>query len=150
MRLIADTSGILAAIDTADPRHEACHAALTQAAVAVITPLVIAEVHYLLCRRGHTEAATDFLTDVASGFYRLTDPTPEDYHAAGELIVKYDGQMRRERRQPGSLDLADAMNVVAGRRWNVHVILTLDADYRSVRPLSSHPAFVLAPCDLPV
>jgi predicted nucleic acid-binding protein len=71
-----------------------------------------------------------------------------DYEKAGQLIARYAGQMRRKRRKPGSLDLADAMNVVVAGDKGTNLLLTADADYRVVAPLTAHAAFLLLPADL--
>ena len=147
MRLVADTGGILAAMNSAEPDHEAFRATLESAAMAVISPLVVAEVHYLLGSVRAHEAANDFLEDLAGGFYELATIAPEDYTAAAELIRLYEGRMERKRRKPGSLDLADAMNIVLANRYATNMILATDQDYRMTTPLSGHHYFVILPKD---
>lgn len=147
MRLVADTGGIVAAMNSAEPGHDRFRATLESASLAVITPLVIAEVHYLLSAAGQHEAAHDFLDDVAGGFYELAAPTPEDYGAAAGLIKRYQGRMERKRRKPGSLDLADAMNIVTANRYATNILLATDAGYRVTTPLSGHHYFVILPQD---
>ncbi|MDR2373858.1 MAG: PIN domain-containing protein [Bifidobacteriaceae bacterium] len=148
MRLVVDTSGVLAALDAAAPAHQAFHEALTGAAAAAITPITVAEVHYLLTSRRAYQTANDFLEDIASGFYDLMSPTAKDYARAAALIAQYSGQIRRKKAKAGSIDLADAMNVIAAARVQTNCVLTADADYRLVRPLSAHAAFTLVPVDL--
>jgi len=147
VRLIADTGGIVAAMNTAEPDHERYRSALESAALAVITPLVIAEVHYLLSSGGAHEAARDFLEDVSGGFYELAGLSAEDYAQGAALIQRYEGKMERKRRKPGSLDLADAMNIVAANRYGINTLLATDQDYRVTQPLSGHQYFVLLPHD---
>jgi predicted nucleic acid-binding protein len=147
VRLIADTGGIVAAMNTAEPDHERYRATLESAALAVITPLVITEVHYLLSSVGAQESAQDFLEDVAGGFYELAASAPEDYTQAGGLIKRYAGKIERKRRKPGSLDLADAMNIVIAGRYGTNLLLATDQDYRITQPLSGHHYFVLLPQD---
>jgi predicted nucleic acid-binding protein len=147
VRLIADTGGIVAAMNTAEPDHEWYRSTLESAALAVITPLVIAEVHYLLSSAGVHEAASDFLEDVSGGFYELAALSAEDYAQAAVLIKRYEGKMERKRGKPGSLDLADAMNIVTASRYGINTLLATDQDYRVTQPLSAHPYFVLLPHD---
>lgn len=147
MRLIADTGGIVAAMNTAEPDHDRFLATLESASTAVITPLVIAEVHYLLSTVGAHEAAHDFLHDLAGGFYEVANPLPDDYSVASTLIKRYEGRMERKRRKPGSLDLADAMNIVIAKRYATNVLLATDQDYRTAVPLSGHHYFVILPQD---
>lgn len=147
MRLIADTGGIVAAMNTAELEHERFRATLESASMAVVTPLVVAEVHYLLSTAGAHEAANDFLEDLAGGFYELAAVLPEDYAVAAALIKRFEGQMERKRRKPGSLDLADALNIVVAKRYGTNLLLATDQHYRVVTPLSGHHYFVILPQD---
>lgn len=148
MRLIADTGGIVAAMNTAEPDHERYRSAIESASLAIITPLVITEVHYLLSSAGAHETAHDFLEDVTGGFYEIASPAVGDYAQAGDLIKRYTGKMERKRRKPGSLDLADAMNIVTAKRYGTNLLLATDQDYRITQPLSGHHYFVLLPHDV--
>lgn len=127
--------------------HDGFRGVLESAATVFVTPLVVTEVHHLLTSVGRLQAADDFLTDVTDGFYELVNPTLADVAAASGLVQRYRGSMRRKRRKPGSLDLADAMNVVVAAAKGTSVLVTTDQDYRAVAPLSGHPAFVLLPYD---
>jgi predicted nucleic acid-binding protein len=133
VRIIADTSGIVAAIDADQPGHATALAALQGAAVAVVTPQVIAETCHVLTRLGVGVAVDGFLEDVASGFYELWNPEPHHYSRARELLSKYRGTIRRKRPKPDGLDLADAMNLVAADRFGIEFILTTDPGYRQAR-----------------
>jgi predicted nucleic acid-binding protein len=147
VRLIADTGGIVAAMNTAEPDHERYRSTLESASLAIITPLVITEVHYLLSSAGAHETAHDFLEDLAGGFYEIASPSVEDYAQAGDLIKRYMGKIERKRRKPGSLDLADATNIVTAKRYGTNLLLATDQDYRITQPLSGHHYFVLLPHD---
>jgi predicted nucleic acid-binding protein len=146
--LIADSGGIVAAMNSAEPDHESYRTTLESASMAVISPLVVAEVHYLLSAIGAHEAANDFLEDLAGGFYELATISSEDYTVAAGLIKRYEGRMERKRRKPGSLALADAVNIVLGKRYATNMILATDQDYRVTTPLSGHHYFVLLPRDV--
>lgn len=147
MRVIADTGGIVVAINEAEPDHARFREVLESAATVVVTPLVVTEVHHVLTSGGLPLAADDFLDDVASGFYQLVNPSLADLARARELVRQYRGSMQRKRRKPGSLDLADAMNVVVAGNQGTNLIVATDQDYRAVVPLSGHPAFILLPYD---
>jgi predicted nucleic acid-binding protein len=149
VRLVADTGGIVAAMNSAEPDHELYRATLESASLAMVSPLVVAEVHYLLSSVGAHAAARDFLEDLAGGFYELASIVPEDFAVASGLIRRYEGRMERKRRKPGSLDLADALNIVIAERYATNMILATDQDYRVTTPLSGHPYFTLLPADLP-
>lgn len=147
MIVIADTGGIVAAMDPGEPQHDQFLEALESARSAVITPLVIAETHYLLSAAGEHLAASDFLKNVSDGFFDVADPRPDDYETARALIKKYEGKMERKRRKPGSLDLADAMNVVVAGSLGTNIVVATDHDYRVVQPLSGHGYFAILPAD---
>jgi len=147
VRLVADTSAIIAAIIRSEPRHNECNDLLSQATHAFITPHVTAEVFYLLSAVGHNEAALDFLDDVGGGFYELINPVVDDYLVARDLVAKFGGQLERKRVKPGLLDLADAMNVVVAARQETTMIATLDQDYRQIEPLIGPKFFTLLPDD---
>jgi predicted nucleic acid-binding protein len=147
VRLVADTGGIITAMDESEPRHRQFLQALNAAPEVCVTPLVVTETHFILNSAGERAAAAAFLDAVRDGLYRLVNPEPRDYGAAKELVARYEGQMERKRRRPGSLDLADAMNVVIAGRLDTNVVLATDQDYRRVVPLSTHAYFVLAPAD---
>ena len=147
MRLVADTSAIIAAIIQSEPRHVECKELLDQATHAFITPHVTAEVFYLLGAVWHNEAALDFLADVADGFYELVNPQATDYLVARDLAGRYTGQIARKRPKPGLLDLADAMNLVVAARLETTIIASLDQDYRQITPLAGARFFTLLPDD---
>lgn len=148
MRVVADTGGIVAAINAAEPGHADYLAILESASTVFVTSLVVTEVHHVLTAAGLETVADDFLGDVVDGFYELVNPSPADLAKASELVRRYRGSMQRKRRKPGSLDLADAMNVVVAGAKGTNLIVATDQDYRRVTPLSGHPAFVLLPQDL--
>ena len=147
MRVVADTGGIVAAINEAEPDHVRFRAVLESATAAYVTPLVVTEVHHVLTSASRPEGADDFIADVSSGFFQLVNPSLADLSKASELVRRYRGSMQRKRRKPGSLDLADAMNVVMAAAQGTSLLVATDRDYWSVVPLSGHPAFVLLPYD---
>ena len=147
MRMVVDTSAIIAAIVTTEPRHRECRRVLTDATRAFVTPHVTTEVFYLLTAAGHARAAASFLDDVAAGFYELVNPDRADYQAAGEVIARHEGLLQRKKPKAGGLDLADAMNVVAAAKVETTILATLDQDYRRIQPLSGPRFFSLVPDD---
>ncbi|MDR0285082.1 MAG: PIN domain-containing protein [Propionibacteriaceae bacterium] len=148
MRLVADTSVIIAAIIEEEPRHRECHAVLSDAVHAYITPHAATETYYLLAAAGCQSAAEDFLSDIADGFYELVQLEAGDYAVARDVVRHSGGVWRGRRPKPGALDLADAMNVVAAARVETTIIATLDQDYRAIAPLNGPSYFTLVPDDL--
>ncbi|MDR1710937.1 MAG: PIN domain-containing protein [Propionibacteriaceae bacterium] len=149
MIVVADTGGIIEAIDDTAPRHDAFRAVLERPDLDVrITPLVMTEVHYLLSAAGAQDVAAAFLEDVTAGFYRVESPAVADLSNAASLIARYRTAMARRRPKPGGLDLADAVNVAVAARLETNIIIATDQDYRQLSPLSHHKYFLLWPDDL--
>ena len=143
MIVIGDTSGLLAAINRFDPDHEAARESWRQASVTVIAPLVIAEVDHVMTSRKGRQAAwqiSDWLLDqVRDDRVRVVDVSAKALRRARAVQNRY-ADLR--------LDLTDAVNVVLAERYETEYVLTLDRrDFRAVRPLTGHDAFVLLPDD---
>lgn len=86
---------------------------------------VIAEVCYLLVRAGGPGAETPFLRSFHNGFLTLVDLAPEDLVRAADLV---------ERDADLPLDAADAYTVALAERLDVGDVITIDNDFRVVRP----------------
>lgn len=138
--LVLDTSGLLSAVDSAQTHHRACMEAMrADAGPLLLSPLVLAEMDYLLAQRVGAGAEMAFLQEVASGAYQLEAFGRDDVAQAADVIAKYGGL---------GLGLVDASVVVVAHRWKTNRILTLDhRHFRPVRPLSSGRAFKLLPQD---
>lgn len=130
--MVLDTSGLLAAIDSAQSRHAGARRALEQSGGPyLISPFVLAELDYLLATRvGHTERLA-LLEEVERGVYRLEPFSASDVARARAVLERYEDL---------DLGLADASNVVLADRYSTHDILTLD---------ERHFRFVLGPGDRP-
>lgn len=81
--IVLDTSGLLAAIDSSQRRHESTRRALdSDPGPLLLSPFVLAELDYLLSTRVGFDAETLLLAEVAGGAYRLenfryeSDPDP--------------------------------------------------------------------------
>ncbi|MDR1768290.1 MAG: PIN domain-containing protein [Propionibacteriaceae bacterium] len=148
MRIVADTSGIVAAVVAAEPEHAACRSVLSEAAEVFVSPCVVTEVCFLLQFGGHAAAVHHFLANLTDGFYEIVPLETRDFATIDALMEKYDGGLKRKRAKPGTLDLADAHNVVIAARRETNLLLTLDQDYRAVKPLAGLPHFALLPDDL--
>lgn len=131
--VLADTSAIIAAHDTAATEHERADRMLSQS-VAIVSPLVLDEVdHLLVARFGKNRLVAnlvldELLTAAEEGAVIVPQVDAADLAVARELIGRY-----RDLR----LDLADAVSVVLAARYRIVDILTLDErDFRAVRPLT--------------
>lgn len=135
MVLICDTSGLLARYDPDDEAHDAAVATvLAAAAPFIVSPLVIAELDYLLRQRHPLASVRPILADLTGpGF---THPHL-DAAALTECLAVDD--------RYGDLDLGltDASLVVLAKRYRTREILTLDQrHFATVTPLQGG-SFVL-------
>ncbi|WP_084529863.1 type II toxin-antitoxin system VapC family toxin [Nocardia crassostreae] len=139
--IIADTSGILASIDTGADHHAECVKVVSGVdEPLIVSHMVVTETDYLLTTRFGVATANRFLSDVVSGAYRLAPSDEADIATAININTRYADH---------SLGIADCMNVVLAQKYHTVRIFTLDErHFRMVQPLAYGPAFQLLPFDL--
>ncbi|MFC7620572.1 PIN domain-containing protein [Microlunatus sp. GCM10028923] len=138
---IADTSGLLAFFDQSEPEHKGCRAAMATLSHAVISPMVLAELDYLLTTGISADAAEQALDYVIgqSAIERFEVPDIGPELAAAQVVM----------RRHSEIGLTDAMNVALAATFRTNVILTLDRKhFRALRPLFGEKYFRLLPDDL--
>lgn len=144
--VIADTSGLLAALDSTHPEHEAANEAILSAGLLIMSPLLLAELDHVATRELGRDAALSAIDDIRHwmGRGRVVAPAiTEDHLGAAQSLRRRYGSL--------DLDLADAVNVALASDYDTDAILTLDRrDFRAVRPLGRHKAFRVLPDDLPL
>ncbi|MEB3050598.1 PIN domain-containing protein [Mycolicibacter sp. MYC123] len=143
MIVIGDTSGLVAAFNSADPEHIAARDSLAEAALTVISPLVLLEIEHVatkLVGRRDALAINDWiLRQEQTG--RIAIPAV----LAAELRA---ARMVQNRYAALKLDLTDAVSVVLADKFDTDTVLTLDRrDFRAVVPLNDAAAFRLLPDD---
>jgi predicted nucleic acid-binding protein len=138
--MVLDTSGLLAAIDSAQSRHAGARQALEQSGGPyLISPFVLAELDYLLATRVGRTQQLALLKEVERGVYRLEPFSTSDVAQAKTVLERYEDL---------DLGLADASNVVLANKYSTHDILTLDdPHFRAVLGPDQKP-FRLLPADL--
>lgn len=126
--MIADTSGLLAYYNAAEPAHDRVRSAVESATEPlVVSPFVIAELDYLVATRLGVTAELAVLEELASGAYELPTLSAADLAACGQVVRKYRDQ---------EIGIADASLVVLAERYDTRTILTLDHRHFDVlRPL---------------
>ncbi|BAW05603.1 PIN domain-containing protein [Nocardia seriolae] len=144
MILIGDTSGLIAAFNPSEPDHGAARKVLQQAALTVVSPLVLLEVEHVLTRNVNREAAYGvndwLLAQERSGRIEI---------AVVSVAVRRVARRIQNRYVALRLDLTDATNVALAERYETVDVLTLDRrDFRAVAPLTAHDAFRVLPDDL--
>lgn len=125
MIVAADTSGLLAAVDAGDTHHQRVVQVLHSARIQlVITPIILAELDFMVRTRVGVRASMDVLGTVESGAIELCSWGREQLAACRELLSRY-ADLR--------LGLADASVAVLAAEIGADAILTLDE--RDFRPL---------------
>jgi uncharacterized protein len=138
--ILVDTSGLLAAIDSAQRHHEIAAAALRAAdAPRILSPFVLAELDYLVATRIGTHAELAMLGEVGRGAYQLAEFGSEDVAESVAVITQFESL---------EVGLADASIVVLARRFDTLNVLTLDErHFRALRGPRNRP-FRLLPFDV--
>ncbi|WP_369214573.1 PIN domain-containing protein [Streptomyces flavofungini] len=144
--VIADTSGLLAALDSTHPGHGAANEAIMAAALLVMSPLLLAELDHVATRELGRAAAVSAIDDLRRwmGRGRIVMPAiTQDHLAAAQSVRVRCGTL--------DLNLATAVHAALAAEYDTDAILTLDRrDFRAVRPLGPHKAFRVLPDDLPL
>ncbi|MFF0308185.1 PIN domain-containing protein [Streptosporangium sp. NPDC004379] len=140
---IAGTSALLALFNRRDMEHPACVKARAQVAHLVISPLVLAELDYLLNSRIGQHAAFMVLDHIMSKIdvkrYEIPEVSPH-LRTARALMERY---------RTMDIGLTDAMNAALAAEFRTDAVFTLDRDhFRAIRPLTGHACFRLLPDDL--
>ena len=141
MTIIVDTSAVLAAFNEDQDVHRAVVDALKAARgePLVLSPMIVAEVDYMLYTRFGADAARAFARDVVTEAYELASWDAEDHAVALDLTTGY---------RDDYVGVADASNVVLADRYRTTRLLTLDQrHFRVLRPLWGADAFTLLPFD---
>jgi predicted nucleic acid-binding protein len=135
--VIADTSGLLAYYNTAEPAHERVRAAVDAAVEPlVVSPFVVAELDYLLSTRLGVAAELAVLRELGSGAYELPALAAADIVTCAQIVDKYADQ---------KIGVTDASLVLLARRFDTRTILTLDhRHFDALKPLQGKK-FVVVP-----
>jgi uncharacterized protein len=141
-QLIIDTSGYLAGTADAHPLHDAVLKLLGSVRQPpVVSPMVIAEIDYMVLDKVGVARELDVIDDLTSGAYELPDLDMDDLRAARHLVARH---------QDLKIGMTDAVNVVLAERYDTNEILTLDQRrFRAITPLTRRfDAFRIMPADL--
>lgn len=140
---MADTSGLLAALDGTHPDSEAARTVLRDAGTLVVSPVLLSELDHVVRRVLGRDAASQAIDDIRrwarAGRAVLPEVTADILDTAQTVRARY---------LDLHLDLADGVNVAFAAQFRTNAVLTLDhRDFRAIRPLSDHRAFRLLPDD---
>ncbi|MFG2588396.1 VapC toxin family PIN domain ribonuclease [Streptomyces sp. NPDC048438] len=143
MIIVAGTSALYAAFDTAQPEHSGA-AKIMENETLALSPLVVTELDHLVHRDLGFSATMQVMealnSRMADGQYRLADLKPADLSAAHDVRRTHEGLR---------LHLANAVGVVLADRCRADRIFTLDQrDFRAITPLTPGlSAFRILPAD---
>lgn len=143
---IADTNGLYRLLDPNLTGHQEHRKALAATSHLVISPLVLAELDYLIATRAGARkalAAARFIERNAAT--RRFEVPPVSAHLSAAIAVA-EGYADADGGK--GIGLTDAMNVALAAAYRTDALLTTDHHFRMVRPLTGHPAFRLLPDDL--
>ena len=135
--MIADTSGLLAYYNAAEPAHERVKAAVESAAEPlVVSPFVVAELDYLLASRAGVPAELAVLGELGSGAYELPALTATDIVTCAQIVERYADQ---------KVGVTDASLVLLANRFDTRTILTLDHRHFDVLKSLKGKKFLVVP-----
>jgi predicted nucleic acid-binding protein len=137
--IVLDTSGLLAALDGDHPRHDETRGAVDRdPGPFLLSPLVLAEVDYLLSTRMGIGSEVAFLRQVAAGAFRLELLSADDVALATDLVERYADL---------NIGLTDAsLVVIAGREGTTRLLTFDERHFRAIRPLTGR-SLRLLPAD---
>jgi predicted nucleic acid-binding protein len=141
-QLIIDTSGYLAGTAALHPLHDTVLKILGSVRQPpIISPLVIAEIDYMVLGKAGVARELDVIDDLSSGAYELPDLDIDDLRTARRLVARH---------QDLKIGLTDAVNAVLAERYDTNEILTTDQrHFRRITPLTKRfDAFRILPVDL--
>lgn len=135
--MIVDTSVLLAVLDRDEPHHQRSLELVTvYNGALVVSPLVLAELDYLLLTRGGGDAELAGMRELTSGAWEIATLSPEDLADAMNIVERYSTL---------GIGATDASLVVLASRYGTHTIATLDRRHFEVlRALDGKP-FELVP-----
>lgn len=141
---MADTSGLLAALDETHPDGERARQVLDDAGALIVSPVLLSELDHVATGVLGRQAAHQAIDDVRHWARQGRAVLPE---ITVEVLDTAQGV--RDCYADLDLDLADAVNVALAERFRTNAVLTLDRrDFRAVRPLSHHEGFRVLPDDV--
>ena len=134
--ILCDTSPLIALINSKDPGHARCAAALPSLSAPLITTWsCFTEAMYLARRYGGWSAQQEIWSFIEAGLLVIRSQSSEEQAEMQRLMLQY-------RDKP--MDLADASLVAAANALNQRQIFTLDSDFYTYR-FKGNQAFEIIP-----
>jgi predicted nucleic acid-binding protein len=135
--IVADTSGLLALYNRAEPAHESVASIVASSTeVLVVSPYVTAELDYLAATRLGVDAELTIMRELAGGAYEHPHLGADDLTSCTEVIDRYRDQ---------GIGVTDASLVVLAHRFGTRRILTLDRRHFHILRPTDGERFELLP-----
>jgi uncharacterized protein len=137
--VIVDTSVLFAYFVSSDPAHEASTIAIEGRRPdedLVVSPLVIAELDYLVASRFGVDAELEVLRELSSGAWDLAELQAHDLGVVADIVEKYRDQ---------DIGATDASLVVLAARHGTRRIATLDRRHFGVMRSADGKPFLIVP-----
>ncbi|MFC5155659.1 PIN domain-containing protein [Streptomyces amakusaensis] len=142
---IADTNALYRLLDPRLAEHEAHKEALAAISHLIVSPMVLAELDYLISARGGARKALTAARFIERNTAtRRFEVPPVAAHLSSAIAVA-EGCADADGGQ--GIGLTDAMNVALAAVYRTEVLFTTDRHFRMIRPLTGHKAFRLLPED---
>ncbi|MFC8274623.1 PIN domain-containing protein [Streptomyces sp. NPDC057271] len=146
MIAVADTNALYRILDSRLTGHDAHKEGLAAISHLVISPMVLAELDYLIAARvGARQALTAARFIERYTATRRFEVPPVATHLSTAIAVA-EGYADADGGK--GVGLTDAMNVALAAAYGTEVLFTTDRHFRMIRPLTGHKAFRLLPDDL--
>ncbi|MEY9997672.1 putative nucleic acid-binding protein [Streptomyces sp. V4I8] len=144
--VIADTNALVRLLDPKMTGHDEHKRAFAAIGHLVISPLVLAELDYMITTRSGVQQALTAARFIETNTARRRFEIPDIAPCLSVAIAVADGY--KDADGGNGIGLADAMNVALAATYETDLMFTTDRHFRMVRPLTGHPAFRLLPDDL--
>ncbi|WP_415949862.1 PIN domain-containing protein [Streptomyces sp. KLOTTS4A1] len=143
---IADTNALIRLLTPSFSGHREHVEALARIEHLVVSPMVMAELDYMIARRASPEAALKAARFIETNAARRKFAVPGIGPHLSTAIAVADGY--RDADGGKGVGLVDAMNVALAAAYDTEVMFTSDKHFRMMRPLTGHEAFRLLPEDV--
>ncbi|MFB6529193.1 PIN domain-containing protein [Streptomyces sp. NPDC056399] len=146
MIAIADTNALYRLLDPRVASHGQHKKALAMISHLIISPMVLAELDYLVAERAGASKALAAARFIERYTATRRFEVPSVAAHLSSAIAVAEGYADADGGK--GVGLTDAMNVALAAAYGTEVLFTTDRHFRMIRPLTGHPAFRLLPDDL--
>ncbi|MDQ8701124.1 PIN domain-containing protein [Streptomyces sp. LHD-70] len=143
---IADTNALYRLLDPKLTGHEEHREALAAIGHLIVSPMVLAELDYLITARGGPRQALTAARFIERHVATRRFEVPPVAEHLSTAIAVAEGYADADGGK--GIGLTDAMNVALAAAYRTEAIFTTDRHFRMARPLTGHKAFRLLPDDL--